>query len=462
MGIRSAVARLRRRGWSRLVVLLGLAGFVVGVYLVVVLGGGMLLGRTESPGLALSVVATAAVALLFAPVQAALERAAATLPGGADITPYDVLRHFSDSLTDGDPTEDLPARMSRMLAQGTRAEWAQVWLTGGDRLTLAATWPVGADADRGPPVPQPQARDATGEGRRALLVSHGGETLGMLRLQERPGLSLTAVEERLFAGLAAQAGLVLQLVGLRADLDARHDELVARAAELKASRGRLIETQDTERRRLERDIHDGAQQHLVALGVNLRLAQTVATRSPERAARLLAEQADAADDAIEMLTSLAHGMSPQLLAAEGLGPALRSAVLASAIPVSVESDGVGRIPAAVETALYFFCMEAVQNAGKHSGATVVTVRLREERTHWRLDVSDEGAGFDEAQVRAGAGTGLASMCDRLESVGGTVTLRSLPGRGTTVTGVVPRDRAVPSDGAADRAGSHLPLPRRTD
>ena len=109
-----------------------------------------------------------------------------------------------------------------------------------------------------------------------------------------PGSALTAVEERLFAGLAAQAGLVLRLVGLRAELEDRHEELVARADELKASRERLIETQDAERRRLERDIHDGAQQHLVALTVNLRLAQTIAARSPERAARVLAEQADAA------------------------------------------------------------------------------------------------------------------------------------------------------------------------
>ena len=113
-------------------------------------------------------------------------------------------------------------------------------------------------------------------GRRALAVRHGGHLLGVLRLQERPGVALTAVEERLFAGLAAQAGLVLRLVGLRAELEDRHEELVARAEELKASRERLIETQDAERRRLERDIHDGAQQHLVALTVNLRLAQTIA------------------------------------------------------------------------------------------------------------------------------------------------------------------------------------------
>ena len=112
---------------------------------------------------------------------------------------------------------------------------------------------------------------------------------------------------------------MLRLVGLRAELAARHDDLVARAAELRASRERLIETQDAERRRLERDIHDGAQQHLVALAVNLRLAETVATRSPERAARVLADQADAAREAIETLSQLSRGIYPRLLAERGAG-----------------------------------------------------------------------------------------------------------------------------------------------
>jgi signal transduction histidine kinase len=333
--------------------------------------------------------------------------------------------------------------MSKLLAQGTGAEWAQVWLTVSDRLTLAATWPGEADADQTPPHPQPDARDATGDGRRALTVRQGAQVLGVLRLQERPGLPLTTVEERLFSGLAAQAGMVLRLAGLRAELEGRHEELVARAEELKASRERLIEAQDAERRRLERDIHDGAQQHLVALAVNLRLAQTVAIRSPQRAARVLAEQANAASDAIETLTSLSRGIYPRQLVGEGLVPALRSAVATGAIPVTIDADGVGRLPTPVEAALYFCCMEAVQNAAKHSGARMVTVRLGEDRGQWRLTVTDDGSGFDQAQVRAaGAGAGLANMRDRLDAVGGTVTIASLPGKGTAVTALVVRT-AVP-------------------
>src|SRR5206468_11064768 len=131
-------------------------------------------------------------------------------------------------------------------------------------------------ANAGAPVVLAGARDSSGMGRRALTVRHGGSVYGAFHLQERHLMPLTSVEERLFTGLAAQAGLVLRLVGLRAELEARHDELAAHAAELRLSRERLIAAQDNARRRLERDIHDGAQQHLVALAVNLRVVEAVA------------------------------------------------------------------------------------------------------------------------------------------------------------------------------------------
>ncbi len=404
------------------------------MYVVVVLGGGALIGRTESPNLALSVLATAIVALGFEPVQARLEASAQRLVRGGTPSPYDVLSRFSETVTGGYTTEELPTRMATLLAQGTGAEWAQVWLIVQDRLTLAATWPPDADADRTAPEPQAEARDASGAGRRALTVRHGGQLFGVFRLQERPATPLTSVEERLFTGLAAQAGLVLRLVGLRAELAARHAELQVRAEELRASRERLIETQDAERRRLERDIHDGAQQHLVALAVNLRLAETVAAQAPDRAAQVLAEQADAARVAIETLSQLSRGIYPRLLADEGLVPALRAAVATGAVPVVVEADGVGRLPTPVEAALYFVAMEAVQNAAKHSGAATTLVRLSAAGGSWRLVVEDDGAGFDPVAVHeSGGGAGLVNMRDRLDAVGGTVSVESLPGTGARVT-----------------------------
>jgi hypothetical protein len=208
--------------------------FVVSVYVVVVLGVGVLIGQTDSPNLALSVVATVIVALAFEPVRRHTEATALRVYRGSETSPYDVLSHFSETVTGGYPTAELPERMARLLAEGTSAEWAQVWLMVQGRLVLAASWPADAPpADAGPPEVGADARDCTGMGRRALTVRHGGSVYGAFRLQERYLTPLTSVEERLFAGLAAQAGLVLRLVGLRADLSERHDELAARTAELR-------------------------------------------------------------------------------------------------------------------------------------------------------------------------------------------------------------------------------------
>lgn len=435
MRIRHDTGRLHNHVLQLMVVWLGLAVFVVSVYAVVVRGAGAIIGRTDSPSVTLSVLATATVALSFARVQAAVEGWAGRLLGGTSAAPYEVLRQFSESVPEEESTEDLPARMARLLAEGTGARWAQVWVSVAGRLNLAATWPLDTDAIETPPALLPEAHDAAGPGLRARAVTHGGEPLGVLRLQERAGLPLSSVEERLFTDLADRAGLMLRLVGVRGDLEVRRGELLARADELKASRRRLIETQDAERRRLERDLHDGAQQHLVALTVNLRLAQTLSKSSPVRAVALLGLQADAATVAIETLSSLSRGIYPRLLSEQGLVAALRSAVGTSAIPVTIVADGMVRLPAAVEAALYFCCMEAVQNAAKHSGAGSVTVRLDDHVGTSQLVVTDDGEGFAHADAHS-TGAGLANMRDRLDAVGGTVSVTTLAGIGTTVTALV--------------------------
>jgi signal transduction histidine kinase len=423
---------------SRLLVIAGLVVFVISVYVVVVLGVGVLIGRTSSPSLPLSVLATAIVALAFEPVQGRLERAAANLLHGGAPSPYEVLSRFSENVTGSYPTEELPSRMAALLGEGTGAAWAQVWLTVQGELTLAASWPDTVEPVSAPPQLQADARDSSGELRRAVSVRHAGALLGVLRLQERPGVPLTSVEERLFTGLAAQAGLVLRLAGLRAELAARHAELAARADELRTSRERLIETQDAERRRLERDIHDGAQQHLVALAVNLRLAETVAARSPERAAKVLEAQSEAARAAIDTLTQLSRGIYPQLLAGEGMVPALRAALAISPVPVKIEAIDVPRLPTAIEAALYFCCMEAVQNAAKHSGASLVTVTVATAGDSVRLTVADDGQGFDVSSAEPGAG--LTNMRDRIDAAGGRLDLTSTQGVGTRVDVHVPHRR----------------------
>jgi signal transduction histidine kinase len=426
---------LHRNATSRVVVLVGLSALVLAVYVLVVLGGGALIGRTDSPSPALSVLATTLVALAFAPAQRVLERTA----GRPVASPYDVLARFADEAREEHGTEDLPARMARLLAQGTGAQWAQVWLEVSDRLTLAGRWPPGADDDITSPAPGlPDKGAADAEGVRTSPVSYGDQVFGVLRLQERPGMPLTVVEERLFTDLASQASLVLRLRGLRVDLEDRHRDLRARTLELESSRARVIEAQDAERSRLERDIHDSAQQHLVALAMSLRLAQVAAAGAPDRARDVLTEQADAARVAIDTLASLSRGIFPQMLAEQGLVAALRSGVGASPIPVSVAAEERRRPSPSLEAAFYFFCMEAVQNAVKHSGATRVTVRLQDLVGGWRLDVVDDGTGFDQGLANdTDSGAGLMNMRDRLDAVGGRVTITSEAGRGTTVSALGP-------------------------
>jgi signal transduction histidine kinase len=418
-----------------------LVAFVVAVYVLIVLGGGLLIGHTDSPHLALSVLATAVVALAFEPVRRRTE-AAVTRRFHVGASPYDVLSRFSETVTGGYATDELPGRMVRLLAEGTNAEWAQVWLMVQGRPQLAASWPADATAtDDRPPEIAAGASDRTGPGRRAMTVRHGGQVYGVFRLQERQGTSLSSVEERLFAGLAAQAGLVLRLVGLRAELSARHADLAVRTAELRLSRERLIAAQDAERQRLERDIHDGAQQHLVALAVNLRLVESVAAKDPGRAAGLLQAQADAARAAGETLSRLASGMYPAHLATAGVAAALRAELAAAPVPVDVVDHLRQRLPEPIEAALYFVAMEAVQNAAKHANATAIAVELTGDEEGSRLTVADDGVGLPT--TTSAGGSGLSSMHDRIDAVGGTVCLETSLGQGTRVVATVPTQRAAP-------------------
>jgi len=421
--------------WARLTTVVGLAAYVVLVYAVIVLGGGALVGHTGSPSLPLSLLATGVVAVTFEPLRRWMQAGAERIFQRSGSSPYDVLSHFSETVTGGYATEELPARMVKLLAEGTNAHWAQVWLMVQDRLVLAASWPAELDVPQ-PPVPAPDTRDLTSDGRRAVTVRHAGRIYGVFRLQERDNIPLSTMEERLFNGLASQAGLVLRLIGLQADLAARRDELALRGEELQLSRERLIATQDEERRRLERDIHDGAQQHLVALAVNLRVAETVAAKDAQRAAGIVELQADASRDASETLSELSRGMYPRHLADSGLGEALRMAFVGSVVPVVVDADDV-RLPPSVEVAFYFFASEAVQNATKHAHASHITAQLLMSKGSASLCVADDGVGFAPETVAGTAGgSGLANMRDRFAAIGGLISFDSPPGRGTRVTATV--------------------------
>jgi signal transduction histidine kinase len=426
---------MRPRRWLRdrrtsVVVTLGTLLAVAAVYVVVVVGGSALLGRGDSPSVGLSVLATALVALGLEPFRSYLRSVVTDRLEHGRRAPYDVLSGFTESLGDPDDesaSADVPSRLARHLATGTGASWAQVWLVVGGVPELAATWPPEAEAD--------EPGSVAGQGIHEREVVLEGEHLGTLRVREPDDAPFGPIEERLLADLAAQAGMVLQRVRLRAELARRATDLALRADELQESRRRLVDAHDAERRTLERDIHDGAQQHLVALVVNLRLAQTLTGRAPDRAATVLAEQVSAVDDAIATLVDLSRGIYPQALTDHGVGPGLRAVLKDSTVPVTVDDHDLGRLPEELEAALYFCAVEAVQNAVKHAGASSITVDLSSDGVQVRLEVSDDGSGFQPSGESTGHG--LDNMRDRIDAVGGSLALRSAPGLGSRVLATVP-------------------------
>ena len=252
--------------------------------------------------------------------------------------------------------------------------------------------------------------------------------MGALSVTQRRDSGLTPVEEQLLADLAHQAGLVLRNLSLTA-------ALMERVEELRASRVRLVTAQDTARRRLERNLHDGAQQHLVALKVKIGLAKSLARGDPARLEALLAELGSDADEALETLRDLARGIYPPLLADKGLPTALQAQLRKTGMQVELTADGVGRYRQEVEGAVYFCCLEALQNVSKYARAERVSLRLDDSGGTLTFAVEDDGAGFDADHVQRGAG--LQNMIDRVEALGGTVAVASTPGQGTMVSGRVP-------------------------
>jgi signal transduction histidine kinase len=282
---------------------------------------------------------------------------------------------------------------------------------------------------------------------RAVAVEHQGELLGALSVVKRRGESLTPMEVKLIDDLAHQAGLVLKNVGLTG-------ELMRRLEELRFSRQRLVQAQDEERRRLERNLHDGAQQHLVALKVKLGLVKALTEKNPEQATAMLEQLQGDADEALETLRDLARGIYPPLLADRGLAVALESQARRATLPVEVDADGISRYSAEVEATVYFCALEALQNVQKYAHASRVSVRLREADGELRFEVEDDGCGFDAGA--ATNGSGLTNMADRLDAVGGRLDIASVPGRGSRLYGTVPvrsvgARLASPSMGPNERA-----------
>jgi signal transduction histidine kinase len=392
-----------------------LAAFIAVVYVVVVAGVGALVGSRSSP--LLSALAAAVIALAFQPARARARRFADRVVFGRRATPYEVMTRFGDQLGGTYAATDVLARTARVLAEGVGAERAQVRLRVGDGFRTVASWPE-ADADD----PPSNASD------RVVDVRHQGEVLGALVVSMPPNDPLDPPREKLVRDLAAQAGLVLSNVRLTEDLKARLDDLGA-------AQRRLVSAQDEARRRLERNIHDGAQQQLVALAVKARLARTLTERDPPKAVEMLEQIEGETQAALDDLRDLARGIYPPLLADKGLEAALAAQARKSPVPVTVLGDHLGRFPQEIEAAVYFSSLEALQNTAKYADATSARIELHQTGGTLVFTVSDDGRGFDPGV--AGTGSGLQGIADRLGALGGTLEVTSAPGAGTTVTGRLP-------------------------
>jgi signal transduction histidine kinase len=394
-----------------------LAAFITVAYAAIVVGAGHLLGRTRDVGL--SVAATALVAVAFQPVKDRVQRLANRLVYGRRAAPYEVLANVSSRMTGAFETEDVLPRLARLLVDGTGASRVEVWLRVGDRLRLAAESPHRDAVARALTLERgelPAIPDASF----VAVVRDEGELFGAIALRKSPGDPVTPPEQALTEDVGRQAALLL-----------RNARLIE---ELRASRERIVAAQDDERRRLERDIHDGAQQQLVTLSLSTRLVQSeLGSEAPAALTDLLDRAIEESKQALAELRELARGIHPRILTERGLPAAIRSLAERAPVPVAVDADGDGRLPEAIEATAYFAVSEALQNVAKYANATGVEIRAARENGSLVVHVSDDGVGGADAS----RGSGLRGLLDRIDAVGGRLELDSPPGRGTRLTVVLP-------------------------
>jgi signal transduction histidine kinase len=389
---------------------------VVGGIATILVGLGLVPSLDERPAMLL--VAGVVLGLLLVPLYRFSKWLADRLVFGGRSTPYEVLTEFSGRVGATYSSDDVLPRMAELVGEATRARSARVWLRVGRELHTAAAWPPGLPASTFPTDPDELPALHSEE---AFEVRHQGELLGALSVEPRPSDPMTPAKRRIVRDLASQAGFVLRNVRL--------------IEELRASRQRLVAAQDAERRRLERNIHDGAQQQLVALTVKLRLLEQITQRDPVKGAEMAAQLQADTTQALEDLRNLARGIYPPLLADRGLPAALEAQARKSPLPVTVAADAIGRFSQDIEAAVYFSCLEALQNVAKYAKASAVTISLAVNDGHLSFAVVDDGAGFDPDATTQG--TGLQGIADRLDALGGRLEIRAAPGKGTTLVGLVP-------------------------
>jgi signal transduction histidine kinase len=272
---------------------------------------------------------------------------------------------------------------------------------------------------------------------RIAAMTHAGELVGLIVVAREAGQSdLGPADDEVLTHLARQAALAIHDLRLGSALEASTDELRRQAGELRESRARIVTAADAERRRIERDLHDGAQQHLIGLVVNLEVARELAATDPQQVPPVLDALSGEVHAALDELRDLAHGIYPPVLVDRGLREAIEAALVRARVSGGVDGDGTRRYPVDVEATVYFCCLEAIQNAAKHAGPDArVRVRIWEEDATLLFEIADDGSGFESGDRRGGVG--VANMRDRVGALGGQLHIESAPSRGTRVVGGVP-------------------------
>ena len=386
------------------------------IYAAIVAGIGAVVGRSERSDVFAAVAATAVAAVAFQPARRRAQRFADRLIYGDRASPYELVATFTERLDDASLSEVLP-RMTTLIAEGTGADRIRIWLRSGSDLRSRG---VVAHRRRSRDSRSARRWRASDDGRSAFPVRHGGDLLGAITVAMPPQEPMTPATERLLTDLSAQAGLVLRNVAL--------------VEEIQRSRQRIVSSQDEARRRLERDLHDGAQQRLVTLSLNLRMARDRAEASgdPDLTTSLGAAEQELAHSLAE-LRELARGIHPAILTQNGVGAAVRSLADRSTVPVEVRRAPDARFAPEVEATAYFVVSEALANVSKHAEASHVWIAVEDNRGVLAIDVRDDGIGG----ATLDAGSGLRGLADRVEAVGGWIDVHSAAGAGSTVHAEIP-------------------------
>ena len=414
-GVADAAAAVRRVAVAAaLLVTLGLAGALAWF------AAGASTG-TPLPG-AQALAAGLTVAALFFPARDLFERMADRWLFGDAVGDAELLSEFGHHAERTADVEELAQLVATTAQRGLRVTWAKATLSGPETET-DRSGPVGL-AGTPPEPPEPVA---------SVDLANAGDIVGRLECGPKRRGAFTGHDGQLLAALAREAALSVQNAQQASQLAQRLEEIRLQAAELAASRTRIVQAQEAERRRIERNIHDGAQQELAALIAKLRLAQNQLARSPETAARTIEEAQHDVRRALDDLRALARGIHPAVLSDRGLLDAIEAGASRLPLEVVIDADPAlrgERFPDDIEGAAYFVTSEALANVLKYAAATRVSVTIRVANGRLRVRVQDDGIGFDP---RDADGTGLANMVDRADALGGRVRVDSRKGAGTTVT-----------------------------